>query len=144
MRTTTHLELRNRKLAKYTILQDFLRHERERPRPPPCRVGRGEQIEARPGNSVPRSGPHLVLSRRRIETWCISGLSIAETTGPTYFYMYVPGGLCRGGLPVVSGMHDMHYENRILGSSRLYIRRYCQEVFCLYHSNWVFFLFFPL
>ena len=70
------------------ILQDLSRHEARTAETTPGRIGRGEQGGARPWNSVPRSGPQLVLSRRRLKTWSKSGLSIAETTGCTYLYVY--------------------------------------------------------
>ena len=42
----------------------------DRPRPSPGRVERGEQGEARPGNSAPRDGPQLELFfRSRLSTW---------------------------------------------------------------------------
>lgn len=36
------------------------------------RVGRGEQGEARTGNSAPRAGPHceLRVARKRLKAWC--------------------------------------------------------------------------
>ena len=45
------------------------RHDtkRERPRSHPWQSREGEQGEARPGNSVPKSGPQLVLSQRRLK-----------------------------------------------------------------------------
>ena len=49
-----------------------------------CRVGKGEQGEARPALSPPRGGPHLDLGRSRLKTCSKSDFSIAETTGPTY------------------------------------------------------------
>ena len=59
------------------------------PRPPPCRVGRDEQGEARRENTTPNGGPHLELGRLRLKTWSKSNFSIAETTGPTYLYIYL-------------------------------------------------------
>ena len=96
--TTTHLTFGNINLAKDTVLQGLSRHE-ARAEAAPGRVGRGEDGEARPGNSSPRGGPQLELYRRRLKTWSKSGLSIAETTGPAFLYMYLPGGFCCGGLP---------------------------------------------
>ena len=54
-----------------------------------CRVGRGEQGEARPAMSALRGGPHLDLGRLRLKTWSKSDFSIAETTGRTYLYKYL-------------------------------------------------------
>ena len=83
-------------------------------------VGRGEQGEARPAIRAPRGGPHLDLERLRLKTWSKSDFSIAETTGPTYpyIYLYIQGGLRRGGLmpalaprmPVIPRMYGMHYR----------------------------------
>ena len=56
--------------------------KREPPRPHPPQSREGQQGWARPGNSVPRIGPQLVLSQRRLKNWPKSGVSIAETTGP--------------------------------------------------------------
>ena len=56
-----------------------------------CRVGRDEQGEARPASSAPRGGPHLDLERLRLKTWSKSDLSIAETTGRTYLYIFTAG-----------------------------------------------------
>ena len=42
-----------------------------------CRVGRGEQGEARPAIGGPRGGPHLDLERLRLKTWSKSDFSIA-------------------------------------------------------------------
>ena len=54
-----------------------------------CRVGRGEQGEARPAISAPRGGPHLDLGRLRLKTWSKSDFWIAETTWPTYLYVHL-------------------------------------------------------
>ena len=52
-----------------------------------CRVGRGDQGEARPAISAPRGGPHLDLGCLQLKTWSRSGFWIAETTWPTYLYI---------------------------------------------------------
>ena len=62
------------------------------------RVRRDEQGEARRANTTPNGGTHLELGRLRHKTWSKSDFSIAETTGPTYLYMYLQGSLSRGGL----------------------------------------------
>ena len=49
-----------------------------------CRVGRGEQGEARPATSTPRGRPHLDLGRVRLKTWSKSDFSIAGTTWGTF------------------------------------------------------------
>ena len=49
-----------------------------------CRVGRGDQGEARPAISAPRGEPHLDLRRSRLKTWSKSEFSIAEMTWPKY------------------------------------------------------------
>ena len=49
----------------------------------------GEQGEARPAMSAPRGGPHLDLGRLRLKTWSKSDFSLAETTWPTYLYIYL-------------------------------------------------------
>ena len=54
-----------------------------------CRVGRGEQGEARSAISAPRGGPHLDLERLRLNTWSKFDFSIAETTWPTYLYVHI-------------------------------------------------------
>ena len=54
----------------------------------PSRVGRDEQGEARRANTTPNGGPHLELGRLRLKTWAKSDFSIAETTWPTYLYIY--------------------------------------------------------
>ena len=54
----------------------------------PGRVGDGEQKEARPANGTSKRGPHLELVRLRLTSWSKSDLSIAETTWPTYPYIY--------------------------------------------------------
>ena len=51
--------------------------------------GRGEQGEARPAISAPSGRPHLDLGRLRLKTWSKSDFSIAETTYPTYLYIYL-------------------------------------------------------
>ena len=56
--------------------------KRERPRPPPARVERGEQGEARPGNSAPGGGPQLGLSRRQLKTWSKSDPSATLVQPP--------------------------------------------------------------
>ena len=48
-----------------------------------CRVGRGEQGEARPAISAPRDGPHLDLGRLRLKPLSRSDFSIAGTTWRT-------------------------------------------------------------
>ena len=57
-------------------------------KPPPGRVGRDEQGEARRAKTKPNSGPPLELERVRLKTWSISDFSIAETTWSTYLYIY--------------------------------------------------------
>ena len=55
------------------------------------RVGRDEQCEARPGNSAPRGGPQLELSRRQLETWSESEPSAALVqpfNNPPCIYMF--------------------------------------------------------
>ena len=44
-----------------------------------CRVGRGDQGEARPAISAPRGGPRLDLGRLRLKTWSKSDFPIAGT-----------------------------------------------------------------
>ena len=56
-----------------------------------CRVGRGEQGEARPDISAPRGGPHLDLGRLRLNPWSKSDSWIAEATAPTYLYIFTRG-----------------------------------------------------
>ena len=78
-------------------------------------VGRGEQGEARPAIRAPRGGPHLDLERLRLKTWSKSDFSIAETTGPTYpyIYLYIQGGLMPAlapRMPVIPRMYGMHYR----------------------------------
>ena len=53
-----------------------------------CRVWGGEQGEARPAISAPKSGPHLDLGRLRLKTLPKSDFWIAETW-PTYLYIYL-------------------------------------------------------
>ena len=60
---------------------------RARPRPPPGRVERDEQGEAR--RAPHNGGPHLEQRRLRLKTWSKSDFSIAETTWPTYLYIYL-------------------------------------------------------
>ena len=62
-----------------------------RRRPPPDRVGRDEQGEARRANTTQNGGPHLELGRLRLKTKSKSDFSIAETW-PTYLctYLYAP------------------------------------------------------
>ena len=55
----------------------------------PGRVGRDEQGEAHRANTTPNGGPHLELGRLRLETCSKSDFSIAETTWPTYIYIYL-------------------------------------------------------
>ena len=55
----------------------------------PGRVGRHEQGEARRANDTPNGGPHFELGRLQIKTWYKSDFSIAETTWPTYLYIYL-------------------------------------------------------
>ena len=63
---------------------------RARPRPLPA-VRRGEQGEARRANSTPNGGLHFEKGRLRLKTWSKSDLSIAETTGRTYLYIFTAG-----------------------------------------------------
>ena len=53
-----------------------------------CRFGKGEQGQARPAISALRGGPHLDLGRLRLKPWCLT-FFIAETTWPTYLYIYI-------------------------------------------------------
>ena len=55
----------------------------------PRRVGRDGQGEARRANTIPNGGPHVELGHLRLKTWFKSGFSIAETTWPTYLYIYL-------------------------------------------------------
>ena len=48
-----------------------------------CRVGRGEQGEARPAIRAPRSEPNLDLGRFRLKTWSKYDFSITGTTWAT-------------------------------------------------------------
>ena len=43
----------------------------------PGRVGRDEQVETRPGNSAPKGGPQLELSREQLKIWSKSEPSAA-------------------------------------------------------------------
>ena len=45
-----------------------------------CRIGRGEQGEARKAISAPRGWPHLDPTRLRLKTWYTSDFSISGTT----------------------------------------------------------------
>ena len=47
-----------------------------------------EQGVASRANTTPNGGPHLELGRLRLKTWSKSDFSIAETTWPTYRYIY--------------------------------------------------------
>ena len=64
-------------------------HSTKRARADPGRVGRIEQAEEPSGNSAPRSGPQLDLSRRQLKTWSKSKPSAALVRGPTYWYIYL-------------------------------------------------------
>ena len=55
----------------------------------PGRVGRDEQGDARRANTAPNGGAHLERGRLRLKTWSKSDFSIAETTWPTYLYLYL-------------------------------------------------------
>ena len=57
----------------------------------PGRVERDERGEARRAHTTPNGGPHLDLERLRLKTWSKSERSIAETTWPTYLYIYSYG-----------------------------------------------------
>ena len=54
----------------------------------PKRVERDGQGETRRANTTPNGRPHLELGRLRLKTWSKSDFSIAETTWPTYRYIY--------------------------------------------------------
>ena len=81
---TYALDITRHKFGENTFSQGLSRHEARTDEATSGRVGRGEQGEARPENSVPRSRPKLVLSRRRLKIWSKSGLTIAEATWSTY------------------------------------------------------------
>ena len=87
--TTTHFTFRNKKSAKNTVLQGLSRHEARTTEAAPRRVGRGEQGEARPGNSAPSDGPQIELSRRRLKTLSKSDTVAALVQAPTYLYVYL-------------------------------------------------------
>ena len=87
IRTSTHFTSSQQKKGKKHDFAGPSRHEAKTAEANPGSVGRGEQGEARPGNSAPRGGPQLELFRRRLKTWSQLGLLIAEMTGPTYLYI---------------------------------------------------------
>ena len=64
----------------------------------PGRAGTDEHGEARRANTTPNGGPQFELQRLRLKTWSKFDFSIAEMTQSTYLYMYLQGGLRRGGL----------------------------------------------
>ena len=62
---------------------------REHRRVAPGRVGRDEHGEARRANTTSNGGPRLELERLPLKTWPKSDFGIAETTWPTYLYIYL-------------------------------------------------------
>ena len=74
----------------------------------PGRVERGEQAEARAGNSATRGGPKLELSRRRLKNWSKLGPSATLVHAPTYWCLYL---LYIAGAPRTS-RHEFQYNNK--------------------------------
>ena len=52
-------------------------------------LGHPRQGEARRANTTQNGEPHLELECLRLKTWCKSDFSTAETTWPTYLYIYL-------------------------------------------------------
>ena len=55
----------------------------------PVRVGRYEESEAHGAITTPTGAPHLELGRLRHKTLSKPDYPIAETTWPTYLYIYI-------------------------------------------------------
>ena len=81
------LDISERKISKNVFFQRRPRHEARTGEGAPGRVERGAQGEARPGNSAPRSGPRLEVSRRRPKVWSKSDPSAALVQGSSYSCM---------------------------------------------------------
>ena len=80
----------------------------------PSRVRRGELDEAHQANTTPNGGPHLELGHLRLKPWSKSDSSIAQTTWPTYLYMYL------GTLLMFSDHDSLNFQSK---SGRLNFER---------------------